>query len=64
MNMAGSLEYSKPEVTDLGLITQHTFPTGLSGHFKGGGNPQHLDKKCEWSGGSDDDLCSAPATGA
>lgn len=57
--------YEKPAVADLGSITGHTyFPVGQPGHFKGGGDPQHLDMFCEWSGGSDIDLCAEPAPGA
>lgn len=52
------MRYEKPTVADLGSISGHTyFPVGYPGHEKGGGDPQHLDKFCEWSGGSDADLC-------
>lgn len=59
------MRYEQPTVVDLGSISGHTyFPVGAPGHFKGGGDPQHLDMHCEWSGGSDADLCDAPAPGA
>lgn len=57
--------YEKPTIEDLGSIVNHTYmPVGYPGHYKGGGDPQHLDKFCEWSGGSDSNLCEAPAPGA
>jgi hypothetical protein len=59
------MNYTRPSITDVGSVSGHTyFPVGQEGHFKGGGDPQHLDKVCEWSGGSDIDLCEAPAPGA
>jgi hypothetical protein len=49
--------YTKPSVQDLGSIAEHTYYAGRSGNIKGGGIPQHSDKFCEWSGGSDPNLC-------
>jgi len=53
------MQYESPRVTDFGSIASHTFYAGGSGNLKGGGDPQHLDNFCEWSGGSDvnSDLC-------
>lgn len=53
------MQYVAPEVTDFGSIASHTFYAGGSENLKGGGDPQHLDNFCEWSGGSDADsgLC-------
>ena len=51
--------YEKPVLEILGSITKHTFGVGYPGHQKGGTTPpNHLDKFCEWSGGSGDDLCT------
>lgn len=60
------MQYEKPEVTDFGSIAGHTFLAGGSDNFKGGGDVQHLDKFCEWSGGSDpdSDACNGPVEGA
>ncbi len=51
------MTYTKPSVQDLGSIAEHTYYAGRSGNIKGGGIPQHSDKFCEWSGGSDPNLC-------
>lgn len=50
------MAYERPEVVDLGSISDHTFFAGNSGNIKGGGDPQHCDTHNEWSGGSDLDL--------
>ena len=50
------MRYVRPQVLDLGSIARHTL-TLAGGNEKGGGDPQHLDKHCEWSGGSDADKC-------
>ena len=47
------MQYESPRVTDFGSIASHTFLAGGSDNIKGGGDPQHLDMHCEWSGGSD-----------
>ena len=46
------MTYSQPRVKDLGSIADHTFYAGHSGNIKGGLPPRHVDKHCEWSGGS------------
>ncbi len=51
------MKYERPEVQDLGSIADHTFTVGALGQQKGGGDPQHLDRHCEWSGGTDVDKC-------
>jgi hypothetical protein len=50
------MQYVKPRIVDLGSIAAHTFTNWPP---KGGGDPQHLDKFCEWSGGTapDDPRC-------
>ena len=61
------MHYESPRVTDFGSIASHTFLAGGSENFKGGGDPQHLDNFCEWSGGSDLDaeVCGGePVAGA
>lgn len=47
------MQYNSPEVVDYGSIAAHTFYVGSQGNIKGGGDPQHVDSHCEWSGGSD-----------
>jgi hypothetical protein len=47
------MQYQTPEVNDFGSIAGHTFYAGGGDNLKGGGDIQHLDKFCEWSGGSD-----------
>ncbi len=51
------MTYAKPRVDDLGSITEHTFFVG--GTIKGGEFEPvaHIDKFCEWSGGSGTDFC-------
>ncbi len=53
------MKYRIPLVVDYGSIAGHTYQTP-GGNVKGGDNedPNHLDKFCEWSGGSGDDLCN------
>jgi len=47
------MQYHAPEVVDYGSIAAHTFYVGST--IKGGGEVQHVDSHCEWSGGSDAD---------
>lgn len=54
------MRYEQPSVMDLGSISGHTYFPTPGGQVKGGGDPQHLDMFCEWSGGSDADLCASP----
>lgn len=54
-NQEELVHYEKPTVVDLGSISEHTWLAGNSNNCKGGGDPQHLDKFCEWSGGTDAD---------
>lgn len=55
------MRYERPMVHDLGSITGYTRTTpGPNNNIKGGFGVAHLDKKCEWSGGSDTDFCSGP----
>ena len=49
------MKYESPQVVDFGSIASHTFYAGNSNNIKGGGDPQHVDVHCEWSGGSDAD---------
>lgn len=50
------MQYHSPVVVDYGSIAAHTFYVGST--LKGGGDPEHVDKHCEWSGGSDIDHLS------
>ena len=52
------MKYEKPVLENLGSIADHTFATPGSNEKGGTTPPNHLDKFCEWSGGSGDDLCA------
>ena len=52
------MQYHSPMVVDYGSIAAHTFWVGNDSTLKGGGDPEHVDKHCEWSGGSDIDHLS------
>ncbi len=61
--MDRSTGYEAPRLTDLGWLGAHTFyAAGREDQFKGGITIRHLDKHCEWSGGTDPDWTD-PNTG-
>ena len=52
----GKLRYQSPKVTDLGSIVGHTYDNpGRGDKMEQPIEPFHLDKFCEFSGGSDMD---------
>ena len=54
--MGGQMRYEKPEVLDFGSIAGHTYDNpGVGDKMDYPVEPYHLDKFCEYSGGSDAD---------
>ncbi len=55
--------YIPPTITDLGPLGTRTFLVGDGNdNIKGGGDPQHVDSHCEWSGGTDPDYSCTDVT--
>lgn len=56
------MEYLRPEIVDLGSVVGHTYDNpGKGDKMDYPIEPYHLDKFCEYSGGTDPDYSECPA---